>query len=100
MENIFAYGTLNESTVQRMVWGRLISGKPDVLVNHGLSRIKIDGREYLVAVPKDEEMLAGQVLEVTADELALIDRYETVAYRRKLVSLKSGVKAWVYLSNE
>jgi gamma-glutamylcyclotransferase (GGCT)/AIG2-like uncharacterized protein YtfP len=39
----------------------------------------------------------GIVFEITSAELAAADRYEVAEYRRVLVTLKSGVKAWVYV---
>jgi hypothetical protein len=36
------------------------------------------------------------VFEITAEELAAADRYEVAEYTRVLVTLKSGVEAWVY----
>jgi hypothetical protein len=41
--------------------------------------------------------VAGVVFEITAEELVAADRYEVAQYFRVEVTLKSGVKAWVYV---
>ena len=42
------------------------------------------------------EEVTGMVFEITAQELAAADRYEVAEYTRVEVTLKSGVRAWVY----
>jgi hypothetical protein len=42
------------------------------------------------------DQVDGMVFHVTAEELALADRYEVPAYRRVAVTLASGLNAWVY----
>jgi gamma-glutamylcyclotransferase (GGCT)/AIG2-like uncharacterized protein YtfP len=41
--------------------------------------------------------VAGMVFEITAEELAAADRYEVADYTRVNVTLKSGLRAWVYV---
>jgi gamma-glutamylcyclotransferase (GGCT)/AIG2-like uncharacterized protein YtfP len=46
---------------------------------------------------RSECRVEGTVFEITDDELALADRYERAAnYRRQLVTMHSGTRAWVY----
>ena len=49
--------------------------------------------------PTDDpgEKVDGMVFEITAAELAAVDRYEVSDYKRVEVVLCSGLKAWVYV---
>ncbi len=96
MEKLFVYGTLAAPAVQRAVIGRVIAGAPDTLNGYYKDEIRLGLRTYPIARPRAGASIAGLVLEVTPEELALCDRYETDAYRRVRVTLVSGVEAWVY----
>jgi gamma-glutamylcyclotransferase (GGCT)/AIG2-like uncharacterized protein YtfP len=48
------------------------------------------------ANPADE--VAGTVFEITQQELLAADEYEVSDYKRVLVTLKSGIDAWVYIA--
>lgn len=96
MEKLFVYGTLTQPGVQRAVIGRVIVGTPDTLDGYYKGEIKLGLRTYPIARPRPGARIAGLVLEVTPEELARCDRYETDAYRRVRVTLASGVEAWVY----
>ncbi len=60
------------------------------------STIEINDNIYPIAVPDITANIDGKVLEVTDQEIAMIDMYETSAYRRSLVALASGEPAWLY----
>ena len=51
------------------------------------------------ALPEDGASIAGQVLYVTPDELALLDVYEGDAYERVRVTLDNGQDVYVYRGN-
>jgi gamma-glutamylcyclotransferase (GGCT)/AIG2-like uncharacterized protein YtfP len=104
---LFAYGTLQDKAVQMANFGRLLSGRPDSLPGYTLSPIAIDDLAVVALSGKSQHMIAkrgntgdqvtGVVFEITAEELAAADRYEVAEYTRVLVTLKSGVKSWVYV---
>lgn len=96
METLFVYGTLQDPKVQSAVFGRVVSGSPDSLVGYRKSQITIDGVVHAIASADAAYTLPGQVIEVTPEELAEIDRYEGEDYRRIQVRLRSGRVAWVY----
>ncbi len=96
MENLFVYGTLREPEVQKREVGRVIKGRADILDNYEKSTVVINGNVYPIVEPKDGSLVEGLVLKVTSGELKLLDVYETDAYRRVKVTLKSNLKAWVY----
>jgi gamma-glutamylcyclotransferase (GGCT)/AIG2-like uncharacterized protein YtfP len=54
--------------------------------------------QHMIAKRGDAgDEVKGIVFEITSAELAAADRYEVAEYSRVLVTLKSGVKAWVYV---
>lgn len=95
---IFSYGTLQDLAVQKAVFQRELTGHPDVLADHELLLDKVYGR-YPVVVPKKDEATKGYCYELREGELNLADAYEGPGYKRRLVTLQSGKRAWVYLEN-
>jgi len=47
---------------------------------------------------KAEDQVTGMVFDISTEELAHADAYEVADYKRVLGKLKSGGKAWVYVS--
>ncbi len=95
-ELLFIYGTLKNPKVQKEVVGRVNKALPDILEGYKKSQVKIHGKTYPIVVPDSASSIGGLVLSVIPEELKIIDKYETDAYRRKRVILKSGKSAWVY----
>ena len=96
MEKLFTYGTLQDSTVQMTVFHRTVKGTPDTLGGYLKSQIKIGFGVYPIIKPDPNSQVEGQIIEVTSEELILIDRYEGKDYRRIQVTLRSGTVTWVY----
>ena len=80
--------------------GRTLKGKNETLVGYCLSEKKIYGKYPLIepSIKKSEE-IRGKLFKVSNFELHELDRYETHAYKRVQVELKSSTKAWVYVEN-
>lgn len=97
MERLFAYGTLKNPLVQKKAIGRVVQGTPDILEGFILSKIKIERKNYPVIIRKNDSKVKGLILSVTVEEVKQIDDYETKAYERQKIILKSGSEAWVYL---
>ena len=108
MPLVFSYGTLQQPNVQRDTFGRLLEGSPDELPGYRLSMLRIGNREVVATSGATHHPIAGfsgnpadripgTVFEITDEELASADRYEIPAYRRVLVDLASGTRAWVYV---
>jgi gamma-glutamylcyclotransferase (GGCT)/AIG2-like uncharacterized protein YtfP len=95
VELLFVYGTLKEPEVQSRVIGRIIKGIPDTLNGYTKSTITINNNTYPI-ISQGEGNVEGLILEVTTEELKKLDEYETSAYKRKKVTLKSGKEAWAY----
>ena len=52
---------------------------------------------YSIVIEKlNGPQISGKVIIVEEEDLNKIDEYETDAYRRKKVTLKSGMMAWIY----
>ena len=96
LEQLFVYGTLKDPAVQQAVFGRVVEGTPDALEGYHRGEITLGSRVYPIIRPDEGSQVEGRVLEVTLQELALIDRYEGSDYQRVQVTLKSGQRAWVY----
>jgi len=96
MEKLFTYGTLQIPEVQQRVFHRVVSGTADTLDGWFKTDITLHDGTFPIIVEQADSHVDGQVIEVTPEELVLIDRYETEAYRRVRVTLQSGDEAWVY----
>ncbi len=96
MEYLFVYGTLQDPSVQQRIMGRTVVGTPDVLEGFYKSSMSMPEGIYPVVIPRHGHEVSGQVLEVSIEELLKMDVYETTAYRRIRVPLRSGRETWVY----
>jgi len=99
MDNLFAYGTLRDEQVQQKVFARSLEGVPDAVLGYRLGSITINGKVYraLDQSGQESDVVEGMVFELSAAELMLADAYETAAYRRARVKLRSGADAWIYV---
>ncbi|MEZ0077177.1 gamma-glutamylcyclotransferase family protein [Planotetraspora sp. GP83] len=109
MNLLFSYGTLQLEQVQLSQFGRLLTGRPDALPGYTMTMIRITDPEVIEAsganmhplvVASRDGVVEGTVFEVTDAELAAADAYEVDDYARAEVSLRSGVRAYVYLSRD
>jgi len=107
-ELLFAYGTLQTELVQLSTFGRKLDGTADALIGYRLKMIRIEDEEFVAASGTADhrnleftgdpaDAVKGTVFKVTQSELEHSDAYEPGGYKRVLVQLRSGVKAWVYL---
>ena len=97
---LFAYGTLKQEEKQLSVLNRILEGEIDVLEGYRISRKKImDKYPVVEPSPVPGSFVQGMVYQVSNFELYEIDIYETNAYKRIQVLLRSGLKAWVYIEN-
>ncbi|ACC72838.1 gamma-glutamylcyclotransferase family protein [Paraburkholderia phymatum] len=107
--HLFSYGTLQDRNVQISSFGRELAGHADALPGYALTLlaiadpkvVEISGKTHHPVVrpsgnPADE--VAGTVFEITPEELTAADEYEVADYKRVLVTLKSGIDAWVYIA--
>jgi len=109
MPLLFSYGTLQDPAVQRANFGRELEGRPGALSGYAERLVEIADRDVVatsgatqhpivVETGLDTDRVPGTIFEVTEEELSLADKYEVDDYHRVLLSLESGVRAWVYVS--
>lgn len=110
-ENLFTYGTLQTEEVQLATFGRRLEGHSDALPEYALRSIEIQDEDFVAksgtAIHRNlqftgdpSDFVEGTVYSVTLQELEQTDAYEPDGYKRVLVQLRSGAKAWVYLNVE
>jgi gamma-glutamylcyclotransferase (GGCT)/AIG2-like uncharacterized protein YtfP len=109
MPLLFAYGTLQQESVQLSIVGRRLDGEKDELVECELSSVRIDDPALIAAIGKTYHVnvkfngnktsrVPGMVFEVTEADIARIDEYEAQAsYERVAATLASGRLSWVYV---
>jgi len=88
--SVFVYGTLTQPWVRWLVMGRTGESEPAKLPGYR--------KEGLDIKPADGAVTKGEVINVDADELRALDRYERlgVRYERVKLTLENGESAWVY----
>jgi gamma-glutamylcyclotransferase (GGCT)/AIG2-like uncharacterized protein YtfP len=100
MTLLFSYGSLQERRVQLANFRRELAGRADSLPSY-TRRLVTNGESTYAnaeATSNPEDAIDGMAFEVTEQELVAADRYEeTASYRRILVTLRSGDRAWVYV---
>jgi len=106
---LFSYGTLRQENVQRATFGRLLEGQEDALSGYAVVPLKITdpaviatsgAAVHTIARPTGNasDVIPGTVFRITPAELAAADSYEVDACTRVEVTLKSGAKAFAYVS--
>lgn len=87
---VFVYGTLRYAPIRLVVMGSF--GAPKEAVLKGYQRNGLD------LSPQPGSNVEGLLLNVDAEELARLDRYERlgIRYERIAVTLEDGTTAWVY----
>lgn len=110
LENLFSYGTLQIEAVQLATFGRKLEGEADTLPGYRQTKVDIQdpgvvatiGAQYYLNLQftgRDSDSVEGTMFRVTRKELDQADTYELDAdYKRVNVQLKSGSRAWVYIS--
>ncbi|MGW5126602.1 pyridoxine/pyridoxamine 5'-phosphate oxidase [Streptomyces sp. NPDC004069] len=106
VHHLFSHGTLQRPEVQLSRFGRLLDGRPDVLPGHRTTGDRVcpaviqtsgaDRRPMVVASTDPEDTVEGQVFAISDAELAAADAYAADDCARAEVTLRSGIRAWVY----
>ncbi len=96
-QNIFTYGTLRDSDVQKKLFNRVLNGSSDVLNNYVKYLITIDNESFYCIKQEEGMRVEGMVYQLSNDELLIADDYEGDEYVRINVALQSGLNSWVYV---
>lgn len=107
---VFSYGTLRLPAVQRALYGREVTTVADALPGYRLDWLTITDPEVIATSGSDRhpilrrgepgDRVDGAFLELDAAELAATDAYEVDDYARRVVTLASGVEAFVYVAGD
>lgn len=111
MPLLFSYGTLQQESVQRATFGRPLRGRRDELMGFALSTRRVEGPAFVATSGKadhaivrftgrSDDRVAGTVLELTDEELAMADAYEPAGWERLSATVASGEQVWVYGSRD
>lgn len=100
LNRLFCYGTLCVPEIMRRIAGREIPAVPAVLDDYAIYAVR--NRHYPAAVAEPGFSITGLLYSgLTPAELALLDRYETMEYRRLRVNVTTDegrrMQAWVYV---
>lgn len=106
-EILFSYGALQKKETQLKLFGRLLIGSSDILIGYNIYSIEIMDQLFLskgeqkiqliaVRTNKKDHQIIGTAFELSEDELLSADKFEPAEYKRFLVELASGKKAWIY----
>jgi gamma-glutamylcyclotransferase (GGCT)/AIG2-like uncharacterized protein YtfP len=103
MPSLFCYGTLQVPAVMQAVTGRVHNGVPAHLP--GYARFCVKDADYPGIVPSKTDETDGILYDdISAPELAVLDRFEGEHYTRRItrVLLEDGsrTKAWTYVITE
>ena len=98
MEKLFTYGTLQDPLIQMELFGRIIFGTTDKLVDYEKRQVKIENKMYDIAHKKAGEKISGIVYELNEKDLKESDEYEGKDYKRIKVQLVTGTMAYVYIT--
>ncbi len=105
MEKLFSYGTLRSKQIQMQLFNKILPGTADQLLGYKLKSLQIEEEfgmaDYVVAVPSEDatEIIHGVAFNISPSDLAKVDIFESNAYKRVEVKLKSGIVAWIYVEN-
>lgn len=105
-EPLFSYGTLQDESVQRRLFGRRLDGAADALTGFRMEWLEQRDPAAVAAVERHpvvhetgvtEDRIPGTLLRLTPQELVRADEYEAGDYVRVRVTLASGREAWLYV---
>lgn len=89
---LFVYGTLQHPPLLARLLGRVPEGRPATLAGHRAA--PIDGRVYPGLVADEDASTSGRLLDVTDEELAVLDAFEGHEYERVSVAVRvDGIEA-------
>jgi len=98
---LFIYGTLQDPNIQLELLGRICTGTYGLVDNHILVRDwEVEGKAYPRLFPHSIGCVIGQIIEVTDEELEILDEYETDAYKRRDIHVKDRGLVQTYFPNK
>ena len=100
MIKIFAYGSLRKTGVQIKLLGKQLDGTPDSILGwKAIYDVPLDGETYSRLVVERDGIVFGSIIELTPEEIKIIDEYET-PYRRIPMKTKGGIEVETYFHSD
>ena len=98
MDNVFVYGTLQDSQTRYHVLQHMVKAEHDVLNDY--SKVPHSYFGVYPTIKEDKgKFVAGKVFKANTSDLERMDRYETENYKKINVKLVSGKKAVAYIES-
>ncbi len=99
MKKLFVYGTLTENKILNDLIGRIPLFEEDSILGWQKGCVTQDGKKYpaIYKTKNSTEEISGKILEVSEEELKILDKYEGKEYSRKKVKTSRGLKVNVYV---
>ncbi len=95
---LFAYGTLQFTEILGVLLGRLPEHRPGAAA--GWRAAALEGRVYPGLVQADATVTGRLITGLTAEELRIIDEYESGPYELVQLTLDDGGEGWTYAWTE
>jgi gamma-glutamylcyclotransferase (GGCT)/AIG2-like uncharacterized protein YtfP len=88
---LFVYGSLKRGGRHHAeLRGAAFLGEASTAPGYGLEELRLGGDQYMALVPRPRSLgiVPGEVFQVSAELLALLDEFEGPEYRRALIELE------------
>lgn len=95
---VFVFETLMNKKLQELLLGKIVHQEEDSIKNWKEISVETkEGKDYHTIVPSLGDIVKGQALYVSQDDISKLDTWED-QYERKVCILSSGVKGYVYIT--
>lgn len=101
MHKLFTYGTLQDETIEQMLFNKTLDGSKDSITGFEKQEIILEGNVYPILIKNNEstKVIKGTYYHLSNQEMLICDEYEGNEYKRVLVQLDSRIEAWVYIAS-
>ena len=97
MPSLFAYGTLCNQNVQKILFGRTLPGRDYVL--HGYTVCPCNDGFFTIKALSGS-CVTGKILELTDDDLAIADEWELVPLYERIRLRSDSGETWTYIRSD
>lgn len=96
---LFSYGTIQNPAVQVELFGKELDFTIDSINGYKVvNDLLIEDIVYPRLAIQTDGIIQGRVYDLSPEQLAILDEYETDAYRRALMKTTTGCEVQVYFS--
>jgi len=98
MIKLFTYGELQRSDIQIKILGKEIDGTVDSISNWIVLNEFDHGTSYLQLASQPQGIVFGKVIEITDEQIKILDKYEN-AYFRYTLKTDNGIVVETYIKD-